>query len=100
MQETVAGYPAVVLAKEAVYDAVCVGAFELHDYIDFSSWFRTAMLAVRGLQHPLTPDEGKQWLNAYKPKHLGPGTLHVTVLLFCNTLYNSVVVMLVLHAAA
>ena len=47
LQETVAGYPAVVLAKEAVYNAVCAGAFELHDYLDFSSWFRTALLAVR-----------------------------------------------------
>ena len=48
VQETVAGYPAAVLAKEAVYNAVSVGAFELHDYVDFSSWFRTALLAVRG----------------------------------------------------
>lgn len=52
VQETAAGYPAAVLAKEAVYDAVCIGAFELHDYIDFSSWFRTALLAVHGPTQP------------------------------------------------
>ena len=51
VQENVAGYPAVVLAKEAVYNAVCVGAFELHDYIDFSSWFRSALLSVRLCSH-------------------------------------------------
>ena len=32
----VRGVPAAVLAKEAVYQAVAVGAYELHDYIDFT----------------------------------------------------------------
>ena len=45
----VAGVPSAVLAKEAVYNAVGVGAWELHDYIDFSSWFRSALLLVRFL---------------------------------------------------
>ncbi|CAL8468538.1 g8078 [Coccomyxa elongata] len=36
--------PAAVLAKEAAYNAVGVGAYELHDYIDFGSWFNTALL--------------------------------------------------------
>ena len=35
-----------LLAKEAVYNAVGVGAWELHDSIDFSSWFRSALLVV------------------------------------------------------
>ena len=48
------GVPAPCLAKEAGYNAIGVGAWELHDYIDFSSWFRNALLAVRKpMQHTL-----------------------------------------------
>lgn len=32
----VRGVPAAVLAKEATYQAVSVGAYELHDYVDFT----------------------------------------------------------------
>ena len=45
----VAGVLSAVLAKEAVYNAVGVGSWELHDFIDFSSWFRSALLLVRCL---------------------------------------------------
>ncbi|KAK9830439.1 hypothetical protein WJX72_011753 [[Myrmecia] bisecta] len=38
------GVPPAVLAKEAVYNAVGTAAFELHDYIEFTSWFRMALL--------------------------------------------------------
>ena len=41
------GVSAAALAKEAVYCAIGVGAWELHDYIDFSPWFRSALLLVR-----------------------------------------------------
>ena len=41
------GIPTAVLAKEAAYNAVGVGAYELHDYIDFGSWFNTALLQVQ-----------------------------------------------------
>ena len=42
--------PAAVLAKEAVYNAAGVGAYDLHDYIDFKQWFQTALLQVVALQ--------------------------------------------------
>ena len=38
--------PAAVLAKEAVYNALGVGAYDLHDYIDFKQWLQTALLQV------------------------------------------------------
>ena len=38
--------PATVLAKEAVYNALGVGAYDLHDYIDFKQWLQTALLQV------------------------------------------------------
>jgi hypothetical protein len=44
--QRIGGVPAAVLAKEAAYNAVGVGAYELHDYIDFMSWFNTALLQV------------------------------------------------------
>lgn len=28
-------------------DAAGVGAYELHDYVEFSSWFRSTLLPVR-----------------------------------------------------
>jgi hypothetical protein len=40
---------AVALTKEALLDAVGVGAYELHDYIEFSSWFRHTLLPVHCL---------------------------------------------------
>lgn len=40
----VRGVPAAILAKEAVYHAAAVGAYELHDYIDFSAWLRGSLL--------------------------------------------------------
>jgi hypothetical protein len=43
----VAGVPAAVLAKEAAYTAAGVGAYELHDYIDFRAWYHAALLRVR-----------------------------------------------------
>lgn len=42
----VEGVPAAVLAKEAVYAAAAVAAYDLHDYIDFGPWFRGALLQV------------------------------------------------------
>ena len=38
------GIPAAVLAKAAVYQAAAVGSYELHEYIDFSSWLRASLL--------------------------------------------------------
>jgi hypothetical protein len=38
---------AAALTKEALLDAVGVGAFELHDYVEFSSWFQSTLLPVR-----------------------------------------------------
>ena len=39
----VQGVPAAVLRKEAAYQAVATGAYELHDYVDFTGgpalWF-------------------------------------------------------------
>ena len=39
--------PDAVRAKEAVYAAMGTGAYELHDYVDFTPWFRTTLLQVR-----------------------------------------------------
>ena len=41
-----AGVPVRVLAKEAVYNAAGATAFHLHDLIDFTQWFTTALLTV------------------------------------------------------
>ncbi len=41
------GIPVALLRKEAVYNAVAVAAYELHDYIDWSNWLRTSLLQVR-----------------------------------------------------
>ena len=38
--------PAAVLAKEAVYNAFGVGAYDLHDYVDFKQWLQTVLLQV------------------------------------------------------
>ena len=40
------GIAASVLFKEAVYAAIGVGAYELHDYIELSSWLRSSLLLV------------------------------------------------------
>jgi hypothetical protein len=47
------------LRKAAVYNAIAIGAYELHDYVDFSSWLRSCLLkevcdaspAMRPLRH-------------------------------------------------
>jgi hypothetical protein len=44
----VVGVPAALLVKEAAYTAAAVGAYELHDYLDYSSWFRGALVQARG----------------------------------------------------
>ena len=44
--------PATVLAKEAVYNALGVGAYDLHDYIDFKQWLQTALLQVHSTLCP------------------------------------------------
>lgn len=36
--------PDAARAKEAVYAAMGTGAYELHDYMDFTPWFRTTLL--------------------------------------------------------
>jgi hypothetical protein len=46
----VAGVPAALLLKEAAYSAAAVGAYELHDFLDYSSWLRGALLQVGGGQ--------------------------------------------------
>jgi hypothetical protein len=42
----VGGVPAALLAKEAAYTAAAVGAYELHDCVDFTAWFRGPLLQV------------------------------------------------------
>ena len=42
----IAGIPAAVLAKEAVYNAAGVGAYGVHDYIDFKQWLQSTLLQV------------------------------------------------------
>ena len=38
--------PEAVLAKEAAYNAVGVGCWDLFDHIDFTSWLRSSLLPV------------------------------------------------------
>jgi hypothetical protein len=38
------GYPAVLLLKEAVYEAVALTAYDLHDALDYKSWLHTSLL--------------------------------------------------------
>lgn len=40
--------PLALLHKEAAYHALAVGAYELHDHVDFSPWLRATLLPVRG----------------------------------------------------
>lgn len=40
------GVPLQLLHKEAAYHAVAVGAYELHDYVDFTPWLRSTLLPV------------------------------------------------------
>ncbi|CAD7696858.1 unnamed protein product [Ostreobium quekettii] len=37
-----------VLVREAIYAAVCIGSSDLYDYVDFGSWFRTALMQELG----------------------------------------------------
>ncbi|KAK9787255.1 hypothetical protein WJX73_002919 [Symbiochloris irregularis] len=37
------GVPSAVLAKEAVYNAVGTCSYDLYDFLDFPSWFRSAL---------------------------------------------------------
>jgi hypothetical protein len=52
----IACVPVPVLAKEAVYNAAGVGAYELYDYVDFSSWFQSTLLQVSTL-----PQVSRAW---------------------------------------
>lgn len=40
------GIPEAVLAKEAAYNAVGVGCWDLFDHLDFTSWLRSSLLPV------------------------------------------------------
>ena len=40
------GIPEAVLAKEAAYNAVGVGSWDLFDHLDFTSWLRSSLLPV------------------------------------------------------
>jgi hypothetical protein len=37
-------YPVLLLLKEAVYEAVALSAYELHDFIDYQGWLRSSLL--------------------------------------------------------
>jgi hypothetical protein len=37
-------YPAVLLLKEAVYEAVGIAAYDLHDFVDYQCWLRNSLL--------------------------------------------------------
>ena len=43
---SIAGVPQAALFKEAVYKAVGQSSFGLHGHVDFTSWFRGALLQV------------------------------------------------------
>ena len=74
--------PAAVLAKEAVYNAAGVGAYGLHDYIDFKQWFQSTLLQVclcgLAVSHPLCPCLAVTLMN------IAPLTVHTCFLDKCN----------------
>jgi hypothetical protein len=37
-------FPAVLLLKEAVYEAVGLAAYDLHDFVDYQGWLRSSLL--------------------------------------------------------
>jgi hypothetical protein len=41
------------LKREAVYNAVCVAQYGLHDHVDFSAWLNSSLLKVRLMLHRL-----------------------------------------------
>lgn len=43
------GIPEAVLAKEAAYNAVGVGSWDLFDHLPFTPWLRSSLLPVRPL---------------------------------------------------
>ena len=46
----VGGVSLAALAKEAALNAAGVGAYELHDYVEFSSWLHSTLLPVRSFR--------------------------------------------------
>ena len=40
-----------LLNKEACYNAIGLGAYELHDYVDFAAWFQTHLAAELADRH-------------------------------------------------
>lgn len=57
--------PEPLLLKEAVYHAVAVGSYELHDVIDYSSWLHGPLLQVRICLLP----HDTCWLGGRNPGH-------------------------------
>lgn len=41
-----------VLTKEVVYRAAALGAYELHEYVDFTAWLRSSLLPEVSGRHP------------------------------------------------
>jgi hypothetical protein len=77
-------YPAVLLLKEAVYDAAALAAYQLHEAIDYRSWLHSNLLpellalqqpqqqAARQQPLPLMPRAAAcvvgQWVSDLKPE--------------------------------
>ena len=40
------GIPLVLLRKEALYNAIGVAAYDMHDFIDWDPWLRGTLLQV------------------------------------------------------
>lgn len=90
-------YPAVLLLKEAVYDAAALTNYQLHDAVDYRSWLHSnllpEMLALQQPQQhqrqsqvlPLLPRAAArvigQWVSALKPDDRQPAYAALTVAL-------------------
>ncbi len=46
------GHPEAVLAKEAAYNAVGVGSWDLQEHLDFSQWLHSSLLMVQSFPPP------------------------------------------------
>ncbi|GMH34265.1 hypothetical protein BSKO_02099 [Bryopsis sp. KO-2023] len=51
-QAEIGGIPGTVLEKEAVYHAVAVGSYDLYDYVNFSSWYRSTLVQELNNKNP------------------------------------------------
>jgi hypothetical protein len=63
-------YPSVLLLKEAVYDAAALAAYQLHEYVEYSSWLHSNLLPeiVLPFQHQQPQQASRQQMLPLMPR--------------------------------